>query len=122
MAGEGTDGTGVGGGSRTAGSGFPRFLAQRALDELGPAQVENLASQLIRMWADPSMGHALGAPGHLDAQGGEARVGANLLSMRYLEQKNATQLIILQTLFAPDAALPGEVKRFCSDRFPCSGS
>lgn len=100
-------------------SGFPRFLAQRALNQLGPAQVENLASQLIRMSAIHEMGHALGAPGHLDGDGSEARIGSKSCPMRYLGQKNAKQLIILQTLFAPDAALPGEVKRFCSDRFQC---
>lgn len=102
-----------------AASGFPRFLAQRALNQLGPAQVEDLASQLIRLSAIHEMGHAVGAPGHLDAAGSEARVGAKTCPMRYLGQKNAKQLIILQTLFAPDAALPGEVKRFCSDQYQC---
>ena len=100
-------------------SGFPRFLAQRALDQLGPVQIENLSNQLIRMAAIHEMGHALGLPGHTDAGGQEARIGATTCPMRYLNQKNATQLIILQTLFAPDAPLPGEVKRFCSDQFQC---
>lgn len=100
-------------------SGFPKFLAQRALNQLGPGQVENLASQLIRLSAIHEMGHALGAPGHVDADGNEARIGAKTCPMRYLGQKGAKQLIILQTLFAPDAALPGEVKRFCNDRFQC---
>jgi hypothetical protein len=100
-------------------SGFPRFLAQRALNQLGPGQVENLANQLIRLAAIHEMGHALGLPGHTDAQGNEGRIGATTCPMRYLNQKNATQLIILQTLFAPDAALPGEVKRFCGEQFQC---
>ncbi|MGC4054561.1 MAG: hypothetical protein QM757_36235 [Paludibaculum sp.] len=82
--------------------------------------MENLASQLIRMSAIHEMGHALGAPGHLDAQGGRRAFGPRPVPCAIWGQKNATQLIILQTLFAPDAEpLPGEVKRFCSDRFQC---
>lgn len=100
-------------------SGYPRFLAQRALNQLGPAQVESLASQLIRLSAIHEMGHATGLPGHTDASGGEARIGSKTCPMRYLGQKNATQLIILQILFAPDAPLPGDVKRFCGDQFQC---
>lgn len=102
-----------------AGSDFPRWLAQRALNQLGPSQVEALADKLTLLSAIHETGHALGVPGHMNAKGEEDRIGPKECPMRYLNHLNSRQLIILQLLFAPNSPMPGEANRFCTTEFEC---
>lgn len=102
-----------------AGSDFPRWLAQRALNQLGPGQVEALANKLILLSAIHETGHALGVSGHTNEKGEEDQIGAKECPMRYLNHLNSRQLIILQLLFAPNSPMPGEASRFCTTGFAC---
>lgn len=102
-----------------ASSGYPRFLAERAFAQLGPGQRENLARKLTLLASIHEVGHACGLPGHVNSKGEEGSTGSTACPMRYMTLANATQLMLLQTLFAPGAPLPGEVSRFCSTEFNC---
>ena len=71
------------------------------------------------MSAIHEVGHALGVPGHVNDKGGEEASGPRICPMRYRTKKGSQRGLILQVLFGPNAALPGETKMFCRTEFDC---
>jgi hypothetical protein len=99
--------------------GLPRFVAQNALSQLSGGGLDQLVNQLIRYSAIHEVGHALGVPGHVNDKGEEEASGPKICPMRYRTKKGSQRGLILQVLFGPDAALPGETKMFCRTEFDC---
>jgi hypothetical protein len=105
-------------GQALAKSGLPRWLAERALEQFGETAREGLARQLVTLVAIHEVGHACGLPGHLhvDEESGkevEGSTGEKACTMRYQDQADKSDFSILQSLFKPEASLPGHYGAFC---------
>jgi hypothetical protein len=107
-------------GLQLAKSGFPRFLAQRALDQLSEANRESLVRQMLTVISIHEVGHACGLAGHIDSANGntESSLGDKSCPMRYPDKPSENELIILQILFGSNATLPLQYNRFCRDAGP----
>jgi len=95
-------------------SGYPRWLAQRALDKLrDPAAREGLVRQLVTLITIHEVGHAVGLEHHAKGAPKGAEDPVRECPMYYPNDVIYQRFVILQTLFRPDAGLPMRYTKFC---------
>ncbi len=105
-------------------TGLPPHLWQEALQRLSEPVRAALAEQCIRLTAIHEVGHCCGLPGHVipegeEGAGNEGAIGDPACPMRYGDRQSDLQMIVLQSLFKPDAPLPGQYSAFCKEDHNC---
>jgi len=105
-------------------TGLPPHLWKEALQRLSPPVRAALAEQCTRLTAIHEVGHCCGLPGHVipegeEGAGNEGAIGDPACPMRYGDRRSDLQMIVLQSLFKPDAPLPGQYAAFCKEDHNC---